>query len=461
MSNISTWVENEFKNINISDPRLYKRFFKVATDLAERPSDSINSASVDWASTKAAYRFFDNANFSSSKVLSPHFLATAWRCKPYDKIIIAQDTSYIDFMKHKKTTGLGHNSKTRGGKPVNGLCMHAGLALSPTGLPLGLLYNKLWKRKEGRITKKQRDTLPIHLKESHRWLECGMKAKELLKDKQVIVVSDREGDIYEAFEKAYERDYEVVIRCQHNRVLENGYKINEELSLEKIRGKHSVIIPGNGSRKEVKACLEIRYRKIELSATCGGNMVQQYKRRRSFEVYVVDASDIKNNLNWRILTTIPVQNLQDAKEIINYYKLRWSVELYFKTLKSGCTIEDCRLGEGGKLIKYISLMSVVAWKLFWMTFVSRQDPNISCENFLMKSEWQTAWWLLHRKKIQEGKMSKSEMPNSPPSLREAIHLIAGNGGFLRRKGDGEPGLLTFWRGWNRVSIGAEMFEFFS
>ena len=106
-------------------------------------------------------------------------------------------------------------------------------------------------------------------------------------------------------------------------------------------------------------------------------------------------------------------------------------------------------------------MSVVAWKLFWMTFVSRQDPNISCENFLMKSEWQTAWWLLHRKKIQEGKMSKSEMPNSPPSLREAIHLIAGNGGFLRRKGDGEPGLLTFWRGWNRVSIGAEMFEFFS
>jgi hypothetical protein len=172
--------------------------------------------------------------------------------------------------------------------------------------------------------------------------------------------------------------------------------------------------------------------------------------RTDTEVYVVDASDVENDLHWRLLTTLPVEKLQDAKDVLNYYKMRWNVELYFKTLKSVCTIEDCRLGEGGKLSKYISLMSVVAWKHFWMTFVSRQDPKICCENFLTRNEWKAAWWLLHRKRVKEGKMSRDDMPKETSTLREAIHWIAGNGGFLRRKGDGGPGLLTFWRGWNRV-----------
>ncbi len=460
MSKSSEWIQNEFKNINLTDPRLHKRFMKVATDLAERPAESIHSASSNWAATKAAYRLFDNENVESSKILEPHFLATSWRCENYDKIIIAQDTTYIDFNKHKKTTGLGKSFKNHG-ETIKGICMHSGLALSPSGLPLGLLYNKLWMRKESHISESKRISLPMQLKESHRWIECGKKAKSLLDDQQVIVLSDREGDIYEAFEEAYENNYDVIIRSQHNRVLSSEFKLVEELSLEKVKGKHSVVIPGNGSRKAVQATLDIRYKKVELAARPNGQKTQQNKTRVDTEVYVVDASDIENDLHWRILTTLPVEKLQDAKDILNYYKMRWSVELYFKTLKSGCTIEDCRLGEGGKLVKYISLMSVVAWKLFWMTYVSRQDPNISCDNFLMKSEWKAAWWLLHRKSVKEGKMSRDDMPKEAPTLREAIHWIAGNGGFLRRKGDGEPGLLTFWRGWNRVSTGAEMFEFFA
>lgn len=151
MSKSSEWIQKEFKTINLSDPRLYKRFMKVATDLAERPVDSIHSASADWAATKAAYRLFDNQNLESSKVLEPHSLATAWRCKSYNKIIIAQDTTYIDFNKHKKTKNLGKSFKSHG-EAVKGICMHVGLALSPSGLPLGLLYNKLWTRKVNNIS---------------------------------------------------------------------------------------------------------------------------------------------------------------------------------------------------------------------------------------------------------------------------------------------------------------------
>jgi hypothetical protein len=250
------------------------------------------------------------------------------------------------------------------------------------------------------------------------------QSKKLLDVEQIIVVSDREGDIYEAFEQSYDLDIDIVVRSNHNRKLDSELKISEELLLLPVKGKHSVIIPGNGSRKEVKATLEIKFKKIEFSSRPSGQVSHQNRHRKNIEIYVVDASDIKNDLNWRILTTLPVETLEDAKEILNYYKMRWTVELYFKTLKSGCTIEDCRLGEGGKLIKYISLMSVIAWRLFWMTYISRSDPNTSCENILMESEWKAAWWLLHRRRIKEGKMKKSDMPNSPPTLREAISKIA-------------------------------------
>lgn len=345
MSNNSDWIKEEFDSINISDPRLHRRFFQIAEELADRPADSIHSACADWASSKAAYRFFDNPEVNSDKLLRPHFESTAWRCSSYKRIVIAQDTSYIDFTKHKKTSGLGRSFMSHG-KEVKGVCMHAGLAMTDKGLPLGLSYNKLWKRHHNHISQHERTSLPIQLKESYRWIECIKKSRELLDAEEIIIVSDREGDIYEAFEEADKQGVEIVIRSQHDRKLESELKISEELSLCKVRGHHSVIIPGNGSRKEVKAKLSIRFKKIELSAKPSGQVTHQNRRRKDVELYVVDASDIENNLNWRILTTLPVVSLQDAKDVLNYYKMRWNVEIYFKTLKTGCAVEDCRLGEG-------------------------------------------------------------------------------------------------------------------
>lgn len=180
--------------------------------------------------------------------------------------------------------------------------------------------------------------------------------------------------------------------------------------------------------------------------------------RSDIELTVVDATELGGELSWTLLTTLPVETLKDAKEILNYYKMRWQVEIYFKTLKTGCTVEECCLGEGGKLVKYNALMSVVAWRLYWSSFISRVDETISCESAFLESEWKTAWLMLHRSYIKEGKMNKSDMPTSPPTLKEVVHWIAGLGGFLRRKGDGEPGVITFWRGWNRLKSGLEVYE---
>lgn len=454
---MSSWIQDELGRAQFNDKRLNNRFIKIATDLADKPSDSIHSASIDWAASKAAYRFFDNPEVESQKILKPHFEATRLRCANYKRIIIAQDTTYIDYTKHSKTKNLGKSFKSHG-YDITGVCQHVGLALSERGLPLGLTYNRLWNRKETHQSQHERTSLDIQLKESYRWIECMRKSKERLENQDIVVVSDREGDIYEAFEEAYDLDIDVVIRSQHDRNLEGDLKIVELISTSRVRGRHKVVVPGSGNRKKQILALDLRFEKIELKARPSDQVSHQNRHRNDLELYVVDASDVKAGVNWRILTTLVVESQEDAKVVLDIYSKRWNVELYFKSLKTGCRVEDCRLGEAGKLIKYIALMSVVAWRVFWINFVGRESPDSCCECVFVQSEWKTAWLMLNRKKIKEGKISKRNMPNSPPPLMEVIHWIAGLGGFLRRKGDGNPGLITFWRGWNKLQNGLEIYE---
>lgn len=454
---MSSWIEEELCRAQFNDKRLNERFKKIATDLASNPTHSIHSASIDWAATKAAYRFFDNGEVDSDKILKPHFESTSLRSRNYNKVIVAQDTTYIDYSKHKRTKNLGTSFKSHG-QEIKGICQHVGLALNEKGLPLGLVYNKLWTRKDNHLSPYERTSLPIQLKESSRWIECIKRSKEVLENSEIIVVGDRESDIYEAFEEAYKQEVDVIIRSQHNRILDEDIKLIEALSIEEIKGTKEIVIPSSGTRKKKKSKLEIRFLKVELKGKPSDMSSKQNKHREDLELYLVDATDSKAGLNWRLLTTVPVETVNDAKYILDIYAKRWNVELYFKSLKTGCNIEDCRLAEAGKLVKYISLMSVVAWRIFWINFIGRESPKTSSEKVFMNSEWKTAWLILHKKKIKEGKLKKSNMPQSPPELKEVIHWIAGLGGFLRRKGDGDPGLITFWRGWNRLQNGLEIYE---
>lgn len=465
MSNLSLeWIQHELSKADFNDQRLNKRFLKLASELAERPANSIHHASLDWASTKAAYRFFDNANVTPEKILSPHVAATAVRSSGYNKVIIAEDTCYIDFSKHSKTDGLG-TSFVSHGKNIKGICSHSGLVMTDAGLPLGLCYQKLWIRKEIHQSEHKRSQLPIQLKESFRWIECMRKARSSMPDVEMIMLADREGDIYELLREAIKLNVGLVVRSQHDRQLcddelDLNLKLSEVITLTKSCGKLPLEIPSCGSRKAAKINLDIRFTKIVIDPHPNGVKTPRTKNREELELYVVDATELGGELSWRLLTTIPVNNLDDAKEVLRLYKMRWKIELYFKTLKTGCTIEDCRLGDASKLMNYISLMSIIAWRLFWMNLIAREDQNVSCEVALTKAEWKVAWMLLNRKKIKEGLISKKP-PDKAPTLREAIRWIAGTGGFLGRKSDGEPGIITFWRGWKEVLVGLEIYEIYN
>lgn len=147
-----------------------------------------------------------------------------------------------------------------------------------------------------------------------------------------------------------------------------------------------------------------------------------------------------------LLTNTAVSNYDEAVEKMKWYRLRWGIEVFHKILKSGCQVESCRLGTAERLTKYLALFAIIAWRLHWITQVNREAPNESCVALLADHEWKALYCKINK---------TSEPPEVPPSIRQAIRWIAQLGGFLARKGDNEPGIVTVWRGWQRLTDIAE------
>jgi len=141
-------------------------------------------------------------------------------------------------------------------------------------------------------------------------------------------------------------------------------------------------------------------------------------------------------IRWLLLTTLPVDTFEQAWQCVVWYSFRWLIERFHYTLKSGCRIERLQLETAGRLLNALATYSIVAWRLMWLTYSARLSPDDSCETVLQQVEWK-----LLRRKFEPKNRSRR-----PPSIRQAVRWIAQLGGFLARKGDGEPGLKTLWRG---------------
>lgn len=216
------WSEWEFERVNLGDKRLNTRLKQLAEDLSSAPAAPINQASQDWAATKAAYRFFQNDKVTSEQILSPHQARTVERMKQEPVVLAIQDTSYLNFSTHKQTQGLGPIGDRRSASV--GLVTHNILAVTPQGLPLGLLHQTGWARAGyNQQSERERKNTSIEQKESYRWIR-GIEFVQNLKPEnvRVITVCDRESDIYECFVAAERCHGEFVIRAAWNRHLKDS-----------------------------------------------------------------------------------------------------------------------------------------------------------------------------------------------------------------------------------------------
>ena len=433
------WAAQELATARFGDARLTKRLAHIVADKLANPTASIPQASGDWAATNAAYRFVASKQVSTDAIRAAHAHATVERTLHHSTILVLQDTTELNYTAHPNTTGLG---------PLDnplcwGLKVHSALAASTDGLPLGLLHQVVWTRDAPSTGKKARKR-PRHERESQRWLSTLSEVQALVPaSTRLVVVADREADIYPLFIAPRDERSDLLVRASYNRILLGGQKLEQVASEVSWQGTREVLIPANGSRLERTATVSIGWTSVQLLPPQDYPMPASAPRPQVQLVVVEErepAAGVKP-LRWLLWTTLAVESWEDAIQVVEYYRLRWLIERYHYVLKSGCGIEKLQLEKGEGLARALAVYGVVAWRLLWLTYEARVRPKEPCTVAFAEHEWQALYCTVHRTAVA---------PAEPPSLREAVRLVARLGGFLARKGDGEPGVKTIWRGLIRL-----------
>jgi hypothetical protein len=451
---VKTWVAQELRGCRFPDKRLGDRLGKLVGQFSERMGQSIPMACQDWASTKAAYRFFASERVNEALILQGHFDATRERVSATTgPVLVLHDTTEFSYKReadaaigrtHKVPTGNGGRSRMH---TVCGLLMHASLVATTDGLPLGLAAIKFWTRKKfkgtNRLKRKVNLTrIPIERKESVRWLRNLKESSALLGDPSRLVhIGDRESDIYELFCAAQETETHFLVRTCVDRLAQDGViTIDKVMEDVRVRGLHRVeVLDRKGKPSE--AVLELRYRRIRVLPPIG-----KQRRYPPLRLTVLHAQEQgtphgRDPVAWKLITDLPIRNRSEAVEKLTWYALRWRIETYFKVLKSGCKAESLRLRTAERLTCVIAVFCILAWRAFWMTMVSREDPKAPAGLVFTDME----------QRLLDRLVSRPKIPPGPPPLSPYIVKLAKLGGYLARTRDGPPGNTVIWRGLARLT----------
>lgn len=447
-----SWSRQEFAGLDLGDTRLNDRLVDIADAIAAQPMSPISTACGDWSAVKAAYRFFDNDKVSSEKVLDPHFQQTIQRMRGHERVFAIQDTTYLDYTAHPATQGLGRIGN--GAHNCQGVVKHTTFVVSASGLPLGCLTDQVWVRDASE--KGAYKTKPIAAKESYKWLEVLSQTHTRTPEGvEVITICDREADIYEFFVEAKEHPF--VVRAAQNRRSEDTYGTLQDLvNHVPLAGELTLEVPARPQRPGRQAHLQVRFAQTTL---CLPHRCQQRPETKNLPrvsvslVWVIepDPPEGITPLNWLLLTNVEVSNFSEALQRIEGYTQCWHIEVYFKVLKSGTKVEHARLQTKDRLLRYIALLSVIAWRLYYMTLLNRHLPEADCTQVVTETEWKALYALTQKTRT---------FPKTAPTVAQVVLWIAKLGGFLGRKSDGPPGVTVLWRGWQRLTDISNTFALF-
>ena len=447
------WAEEEFSRAELGDERRVERLITVARDFYSRPQSNIPQACGSRAKTKAAYRFLESKSTTMEKIQKSHYEATVNRIGKEKIVLAVQDTTTLNYSTHPATADLGLIGSKAGG--LVGLIVHDTMTFNVEGTPLGVIDVQCWARDPEDFGKKHlRHKLRIEQKESNKWLKSFHVATEVQRrcpETTVVSVGDREADIYELFHLALSKaeNPKLLVRAEHNRLLVDGQgHLYEYLQRKEVSGVQTVRVPRKQGRPAREAKLEVRFTEVTLRPPQGKEELGELS---IWAVYVreTEVPDGVEALEWMLLTTCEVKTFEQAVEKLQWYCLRWGIEIYHRVLKSGCRIEQRQLGSAERIENCLAIDIVVAWRIYHLTKLGREMPNMPCTVFFEDAEW---------KALVAYKTQNPIPPENPPTLREAIHMVASLGGFLGRKCDGEPGTQTLWLGLQRLEDITEMWK---
>ncbi len=459
-----SWIDRELAASKFKDERLGQRLRKIVTCLDGAVGEPIPLACADWANTKAAYRFLSNEDVSEAEILAGHFISTRDRIRAAESpILILQDTTEFVYKRAQpeKIGALTYAPNKRNRDrlltqhTVCGLLMHSSLAVTAEGLPLGLTAIKFWTRSKFKGTTALKrhvnpTRVPIEGKEGIRWLANMRQSQELIEESSCVHIGDRVNDIYEFFCSAQELGTNFVVRTCVDRLASDGtHTINDEMAEVSVKGHHSTEIrTKNGEVERVNP--EIHYKRIRVLPPIG-----KQKRYPALMLTIIHAEEHEPPAHraavvWKLVTNLKVGSPGEAIEKLQWYALRWKIEVFHNILKSGCKAEDAKLRTAERLVNLIAIYCLLSWRIFWTTMMNSVAPEVPPQVAFTSGEIEVLDLVVK---------GKSERKSRHRRLSDYLLKVACLGGYLARSNDPPPGNKIMWRGWSRladIKLGAEL-----
>jgi hypothetical protein len=430
------------------ESRLRDRLDVMIEQFTAQPGCSIPRPAKTATPMDATYNFFANEHVSPPAILACRQPSTRAALEACPRVLAIQDTSDFNYSSLEETAGLGYTA----GSSVRGLLVHSTLAVTPDGLPLGLLTQQIWTRDPAHKGHTQgRRKKAVLDKESYRWLDHAAAARvEIPTGTTVIHVADREGDIYDWLAAPRPANAQLLVRvAQAHRIVVHGAddqkgKLSEVVHAQSPLGTYTLEVPRGDDRPSRQAVLTLRVAAVQVQPP---RNAKKRSTLRPVPVWVIEAVEEnppagQTQLCWRLVTTEAVTTLEEIIRALQEYVIRWRIERFHFVLKQGCQVEQLQLETADRLANALAVFSQVAVLLLRLTYLARVTPEAPVAEEFTAEEVAV---LDHCRQKQE-KNARTRVR----TLAEAVRVIARLGGHLGRKGDGPPGAKVLWRGLRRL-----------
>jgi Transposase Tn5 dimerisation domain/Transposase DNA-binding/Transposase DDE domain len=466
---LAQWVVDEMTSVDLKDTRLNARVQIILSQLAGQPTASIPAACGGHAEMTAAYRFFDNDKVGFHGVLQPHCDTTRTRIAAQSVVLLVPDTTEIDVTRPEQQVQDAGPLDGSGGAR-RGVSLHLMHAFTPDGTPLGTVQAIPWARDDDKPrnatrTRGERATQPIEEKESFRWLLAMHQAREEAQQcpgTRIIAVADSEADIFEVLAAGMDepRAIDWIVRSCQDRALVDDLdetraaldSLRAEVGAAPVLFRQTITVRGRTAkvacedrarrqpRKTREAVVAVRAARVTLRAPerPAGQLPDVTVNAVLVREVDPPADDVA--VEWLLLTSLPIDTVEEVRVIVQYYCTRWMVEPLFRVLKSGCRVERRRFEHVDRLLPCLAVYLIVAWRTLYVCRLGRSCPEISCEAVFEPAEWQSVYQVVKRQ----------PPPKQAPQLQEMVRLVAQLGGYVKRKRGDEPGPQTVWLGLQRL-----------
>ena len=452
MASETAWADTDFGAVALGDKRLNRRAVQIAKEAFANPAGQVTQVCRSAASLEATFRFLNNPRVDLTRLGEAPFQASAQGCAGHEVVIVPLDQSTLSVTDRTGAKGFCRVGSTpsRGRRGVE---VMTALAMTPEGCVLGVCAQQWWLRPEARSPDYVEDRRPVHARESGLWTRTIEQAESLFERSAPRTRRwyqlDRGGDAWHVLLKASREDLLLTVRAAYNRRLDDEHQTTylfETLSQQKPLGRYACTLSPDAARRAGHS--KHRARQLEVRACPVTLRVVDTLTRTPVPVscWAVDVWERRppsgcSRLHWRLLTTYPVDNADDAVRVIQGYACRWRIEEFHRTWKSGCCdIERSQLRSCAAFQRWATLMAAVASRVEQLKS-ARSDRKLNALELATRDEIDAAILLSETKKFKIGRKLTAE---------QFVTLVAQVGGYTGKSSGGPPGAQTIARGLERV-----------